>query len=100
MTDSTPVRLFEDGENGGRFLIYGSDSGVKIEVRYEGDNLWLTQAQVATLFGVTVATISHHIGSIYEEGELSPEATLLKIDIVRTEGERQVSVQSRRDSLC
>ncbi len=91
MKDAEPVHLQEDEDTGDRFLIYGSDSGVRIEVRYQGDQLWMSQAQIAALFGVTVATVSRHIANIYEEGELESDATLTKIETVRLEGGRRVS---------
>lgn len=86
-----PVHLQEDEDTGDRFLIYGSDSGTRVEIRYQGDQLWMSQAQIAGLFGVTVATVSRHIANVYDEGELEAEATLTKIETVRTEGGRHVS---------
>lgn len=91
MTDSSPVNLFEDGEGGRRFLIYNSASGLNLEILYEGDALWMTQAQTADLFGVTVPSISRHIANIYEEGELERAATLAEIETVRNEGGRRVA---------
>lgn len=70
MADSTPVHLFEDGDTGDRFLIYGSDSGVRVEVHYQGDELWMTQAQIAQLYGRDVSVISRHINRIISDGEL------------------------------
>lgn len=104
MADLEPVHLQEDEATGARFLIYGADNGPQVEVQYEGDALWMSQSQAAALFGVTVATVSRHIANIYEEGELNPEATLTKIETVRTEGERQVArsyraLQPRYDYL-
>jgi hypothetical protein len=91
MSDSTPVHLLEDGDNGRRFLIYNSSTGVNLEILYSGEALWMTQAQAADLFGVTVASISRHIANIYEEGELERAATLTEIEIVRLEGGRRVA---------
>jgi hypothetical protein len=91
MSDSTPVHLLEDGDNGRRFLIYNSSTGVNLEILYSGEALWMTQAQAADLFGVTVAPISRHIANIYEEGELERAATLTEIEIVRLEGGRRVA---------
>jgi hypothetical protein len=90
MAETRPVQIFEDSEGGGRFLLYSDSAGVRVEVRYEGEALWLTQAQTAELFGVTVSMISRHITNIYEEGELEPAATVSKIETVRMEGGRQV----------
>lgn len=92
MTDKNiePVHLLADDETGDRFLVYGTDKGLRLDIRYEGDTLWMTQGQIAELFGVTVATISRHITNVIEEGELSLAATVTKIETVRPEGVRQV----------
>jgi hypothetical protein len=76
-----PVHLVEDSATGDRLLIYGTDKGIKIELRYDGDTLWMTQAQIAELFGRDVSTISRHINNIIEEGELSEESSLQKAQI-------------------
>lgn len=77
MPDREPVRLQEDLDTGDRFLIYGDDSNVQIEVNYEGEQLWMTQAQIAALFGRDISNISRHIASIIADGELD-EATSLR----------------------
>ena len=66
----------------------GSDES--IELRYEDENIWLTQKMMATLYGVEVPTINVHIKKIFDDSELSPEATIRKFQIVQTEGNRQV----------
>jgi hypothetical protein len=76
-----PVHLVQDAATGDRLLIYGTDKGIKIELRYEGDALWMTQAQIAELFGRDVSNISRHINNIIEEGELSEESSLQKAQI-------------------
>lgn len=70
-----PVRVFEDGA-GGRFLIYGAHDGARVEIRFDGDALWMSQAQIASLFGRDVSVISRHIAAILEEGELGEAADL------------------------
>lgn len=67
----------------------GSDES--IELRYEDENIWLTQKMMATLYGVDVRTINDHIRKIYGDSELSQEATIRKFRIVQIEGNRQVS---------
>ena len=67
----------------------GSDES--IELRYEDENIWLTQKMMATLYGVDVRTVNDHIKKIYGDSELSQEATIRKYRIVQTEGNRQVS---------
>ncbi len=73
------------------FLLYQSEDGtVKLEVRLEDETIWLTQQMMAELFQTNKQNISHHIKSIYEEGELLPEATVKKYLTVRQEGNREV----------
>jgi len=73
-------------------LIYQTEDGrTRIQVRLEDETVWLTQKLMAELFQKDVRTINEHIRNIYEEGELSPEATIRKFRIVQTEGSRQVS---------
>lgn len=67
----------------------GSDES--IELRYEDENIWLTQKMMATLYGVEVPTINVHIRKIFADAELSPAATIRKFQIVQIEGNRQVS---------
>jgi hypothetical protein len=80
MTELEPVHLVEDGDSGARFLIYGADKGPIVELRYEGDGLWMTQSQMSDLFGRDVSVISRHISAILEEGELD-ESNLQKMQI-------------------
>ncbi len=42
-----PVRLVEDEETGDRFLVYATEKDLRLDIRYEGDRLWMTQAQIA-----------------------------------------------------
>ena len=80
MSDFEPVHLQEDEDTGGRFLLYADDLGAQVEVNYEGDQLWMTQAQIAALYGRDVSNISRHIASVIEEGELD-ESNLRKTQI-------------------
>ena len=79
MAVNEPVHLQED-ETGDRFLIYTDGTGAHAEVAYQGKRLWMTQAQIATLYGRNVSTISRHIANILEEGELD-ESNLQKMQI-------------------
>jgi hypothetical protein len=85
-----PVRLVEDAETGDAFLIYSTNRGIKVELRFEGETLWLSQKGMAELFGVSVATINEHLKGVYADGELAEEATR-NFRIVRQEGARKVS---------
>ena len=77
--------------NHGEVVLYRSPGGRTILDRLAGDSVWLTQNQIAKLFGVNVPAISKHIKNIYTTRELQPKATVSKMEIVRTEGKRQVS---------
>jgi hypothetical protein len=70
MGDDTnePVHLVEDAETGDRFLVYGTDRGLRLDIRYEGDTLWMTQAQIGQLFGRDQSVISRHVNNVLEEG--------------------------------
>jgi hypothetical protein len=93
-----PVHLMED-DTGNRFLIYGTNKGVRVELRYEGETFWMTQAQMAELFGVDRTVITKHLANIYDEGELEAEATSAKIARVRKEGARDVTRQVEHYNL-
>jgi len=80
MAEMEPVVLQEDETTGDRFLVYSTDKGLRLDIRYEGEALWMTQAQIAELFGRDVSTISRHINNIIEEGELD-ESNLQKVQI-------------------
>ena len=70
----------------GQFLVYETEDGqVKIDVRLENETVWLTQKLMADLFQTTKQNISLHIQSVFEEGELAPEATVKKYLTVRRE---------------
>lgn len=94
-----PVRLVEDADTGDRFLIYGTERGLRVELRYDGDTLWMTQSQMAELFGVDRSVITKHIANVYADGELDQEATSAKIAQVRQEGAREVARQIEHYNL-
>lgn len=74
-----PIRLFEDAQTGDKFLVYGTEKGLRLDIKYEGETLWMTQAQIGELFGRDVSSISRHITNIFEEGELSEATSLQKV---------------------
>ena len=61
-----------------------------VEMRYEDENLWLTQKMMATLYDVSVPAVSQHLKRIYADNELEREATVKQYLMVQTEGEREV----------
>ena len=74
-----------------QFLVYRDDSGqARIDVRFDGDTVWLTQAQLVELFESSKANISEHIKNVLDEGELLEAATVREFRTVRLEGTREV----------
>ena len=72
-------------------LLYKTAQGeARIEVIFNSETFWMSQKRMADLFGVDVRTINYHLGQIYETGELTKEATIRKIGIVQSEGDREV----------
>ena len=67
------------------------DNPESIEMRYEDENIWLTQKLLSTLYNVNLATINEHIKNIYNDNELEENRTIRKFRIVQNEGKRQVS---------
>lgn len=81
----------DDERPQGELLVYqGRGVGDPIQVRLEGETVWLSQKLLADLYGVSVPTVNEHISNIYDDEELLPEATIRKFRIVQTEGNRQV----------
>jgi hypothetical protein len=73
------------------FLIYQTEGGkTQISVVLENETLWLSQKQLTELFGKAKGTISEHIKHIFEDGELTPAATVRLFRTVQTEGRRTV----------
>lgn len=81
------------------FVAATGDQENSVEMRYEDENIWLTQKMMAVLYDVEVPTINAHIKKIYEDAELSEDATIRKFLIVQQEGTRQVSRQVNHYNL-
>ena len=75
------------------------DQQDNIEMRYEDENIWLTQKMMATLYDVDVRTINEHIKKIYSDSELEENSTIRNFRIVQTEGSRQVTRDTKHYSL-
>jgi hypothetical protein len=73
------------------FVAAAGENSQSIEMRYEDENIWLTQKMLATLYDVDVRTINYHIKKIFEDMELEPMATIRNFRIVQIEGSRQVT---------
>src|SRR5688572_22179338 len=88
-----------DPPNSSIVLYTTEDGRSRIECRFEGETVWLTQGLMAELFQVGVPTINHHIRNILDEGELSQGPTIRSYRIVRREGTREVARQVEHYSL-
>ena len=75
------------------------DQQDSIEMRYEDENIWLTQKMMATLYDVDVRTINEHIKKIYSDSELEEDSTVRNFRIVQTEGSRQVTRDTKHYNL-
>ena len=74
------------------FLLYATPNGkVKVEIFLRDENIWLTQAKIAKLFGVERSVVTKHLQNIFQEGELDKNSTCVKIAQVQKEGNRAVS---------
>jgi len=74
----------------GEIILYQPDKSIELEVRIEAETVWLTQTQIALLFGVDRTVIVRHIGNVYKTHELEAISTCAKIAQVQTEGKRTV----------
>lgn len=72
------------------FVASGGSSEASVEMRYEDENIWLTQKMMATLYNVSVSAVNQHLKRIFEDNELEQEATIKKYLIVQNEGNRQI----------
>ena len=77
-------------------VVYQSDETILLDVRLDNETVWLTQSQMATLFGCSTDNIGLHLKNVYSVGELSRKATTEDFSVVRKEGARHV----RRNVTC
>ena len=85
-----------DNQPGGEILLYQTEDGkTRLEVQFQGETVWLSQAQMAELFQTTKQNVSLHIQNIYDEHELERTRTVKESLTVRQEGSRRVG--KRRD---
>ena len=76
----------------GEIVIYTSEDGsISLDTKLENDTIWLTQKQMAELFGVKTPAINKHLNNIYNEGELDKISTVSFLEIVQKEGNRDIS---------
>jgi hypothetical protein len=78
--------------NQSQVVLYQTPDGkVTVNVLFAHDNFWLTQRTMADLFGVKIPAVNKHLKNIYASGELTPGATISKMEIAQIEGGRQIS---------
>jgi hypothetical protein len=75
------------------------DNEQSFEMRYQDENIWLTQKMMAVLYDVSVQNIGQHIKKVFADSELDRAATIKKFFIVQKEGEREVSREVEHYSL-
>lgn len=72
-------------------ILYTTEDGrIRVQLRADGDTVWLTQLEMAELFNATKQNISLHLRNIFADGELEPQATVKDYLTVQTEGRRKV----------
>lgn len=79
-----------ENQEKGEIIIYKGEGAPEIQVNLVDETVWLTQAQMAELFEMDLRTINYHIKQVYKTAELSQNRTIRKIEIVQTEGNREV----------
>ena len=80
MMENTPQSSIE--------IFTAPDNSIQLQVKVQEDSVWLTQKQLADLFGVKKAAISKHIANIFKQGELTPDLTVSKMETVVNRGFR------------
>lgn len=78
---SQPLELIEDAKTADRFVLYAKPDGMEFQLRFEGEEPWATQKQMADLFGVTQPTIARHIKNILDDQEIASESNIQKVYI-------------------
>ena len=76
-------------KNNGEIIFYHPESTLKMEVRIENETVWLTQAQIAELFGVKQPAISKHLKNIYDSGELNEDSTYSILEYMGNDGKQR-----------
>ena len=85
MNENTPIPLAPSSQEN-EIILYQPDSTVKLEVRLENETVWLTQQQIANLFGVKQPAISKHLKNIFESGELVESSVHSILEYTATDG--------------
>lgn len=86
-------------ENSSVVLYTNDDGSVQMDVRIDGDTVWLTQQQIALLYGKAKSTISEHISHIFEEGELDPQVVVREFRTTIQHGAIQGKTQTNTTNI-
>ena len=92
MSKKNEITIRSDAAEYLSYVASVGDQPQNVELRYEDENIWLTQRLMAELYGgVEVSTVNEHISKIFSDGELQEDATIRKFRIVQQEGNRMVN---------
>ena len=80
-------------EEKNEIILYQPNEEIKLEVRLKNETVWLTQAQMAELFGVQRQAITKHLKNIFDSGELNRNSTSSILELLQREGDRMVNRQ-------
>lgn len=94
MNESKQVRVSSE-----QFLVFTSDAGAGIEVRYQDETIWLSQKLMAQLFDVDIRTVSEHLKNIFASGELEQESVIRKFRITATDGKSYQTKHYNLDAI-
>jgi hypothetical protein len=83
-----PLLLVEHAETGDRFVLYTTPNGMEFQLRFEGEEPWATQQQIAEVFGITRSMVTRHINALFKDGELDEETTCSFFEHVGETGQR------------
>ena len=81
------------------FIAASGGDESSFEMRYEDENIWLTQKMLASLYDVDTRTVNDHLKKIYKDGELDEYSTIRNFRIVQIEGKRQVNREVKHYNL-
>ena len=85
------VAIESSKDSGNEIVVYQPDGVTRVDVRFDGETVWLLQQQIADLFGCSLENVRLHLKNIFASGELSKEATSKESLEVRLEGSRRVT---------
>ncbi len=92
MNDNTPIP-FAPSSHENEIILYQPDSTVKLEVRLENETVWLTQQQIADLFGTKRPAITKHLANIYKSGELEENSTCSILEHMGNDGTQRYTTK-------